>query len=605
MSEQASRHDLVLAKLYETIANNKVAQLNAATLHIPLELYTQFLIDPVMAAKVLLGWDMDEFQKVRLRACWWIPEVIDSSGVSTGKTFGLFLFAILRALLLPNQQVFVYLPTKNSGVATFWPYFKKTMARSPHRWFERQSEWQKGCGRYGEDKEGGWYKWHLLNGSCVTMPPGNFIQDGDTQAGLRANTLVVDEWLRVENMGDAIDAQLIDRVTAPNLNQHHPIWGNHQLFSGHAETPAHKGYARYKSFMDAIRDGSQRHGLISFCFHDISPKWRKILLQEEHVESRRKTLARTAPGRYKRQYLGLWRHDGSTFYPPAVLRQCLARTAPQVRRASPLELFFLGVDIAMAGTSKADFTALTILRSLVVPAAQSTLEYRGTYYHSRYVYSVVLKGRTLQQLSGLVYDLDSRFNFEKIVLDPLGGGFGLHDEFQKERQLINNVETPVVPICIREHPEAMLKRAKVVYFHNRRAGEILDCVNPDFLLNPEGLVDAAHRDWREGWENRHFEWPMPLEDRPSSDTELWLPEQLEVQRYMDHTFSQVERIRVRTHANGTHLQSKRGGYNLFESPTKKDAAYSAMYAHQGFVLWRYQYAMNVDGEPEGNSFYAG
>lgn len=45
-----------------------------------------FFFDPVMAARVLLGVQLDVFQRVRLRFYWFFPECMDSSGVGTGKT---------------------------------------------------------------------------------------------------------------------------------------------------------------------------------------------------------------------------------------------------------------------------------------------------------------------------------------------------------------------------------------------------------------------------------------------------------------------------------------------------------------------------------------
>src|SRR5690348_9302758 len=61
-----------------------------------------FLCDPVLAAKVILGLDLDAFQRCRLRYMWWIPELIDCSGFSSGKTIVDWAYIQLRCILIPE-----------------------------------------------------------------------------------------------------------------------------------------------------------------------------------------------------------------------------------------------------------------------------------------------------------------------------------------------------------------------------------------------------------------------------------------------------------------------------------------------------------------------
>lgn len=60
------------------------------------------IADPVFAVWLLFGVELDVFQAVRLRYMWWVPELIDDSGISTGKTEILWVWAQLRAILLPQ-----------------------------------------------------------------------------------------------------------------------------------------------------------------------------------------------------------------------------------------------------------------------------------------------------------------------------------------------------------------------------------------------------------------------------------------------------------------------------------------------------------------------
>src|SRR5690349_7210037 len=79
------------------------------------QLLVDLLTDPVMAAKVLMGWELDDFQAAALRMDWWYPNTIDSSGVSTGKTLRIFILVCLRCMLIPDHVAAVYFQNFQMG----------------------------------------------------------------------------------------------------------------------------------------------------------------------------------------------------------------------------------------------------------------------------------------------------------------------------------------------------------------------------------------------------------------------------------------------------------------------------------------------------------
>jgi len=91
----------------------------------------QFFFDPVMAAYVLMGAKLDVFQQARLRFYWFCPEVIDSSGVGTGKTEVQFVYLMLRCMLMPGHLAAIYFPNFQTGKDTFWVKFADYEERSP------------------------------------------------------------------------------------------------------------------------------------------------------------------------------------------------------------------------------------------------------------------------------------------------------------------------------------------------------------------------------------------------------------------------------------------------------------------------------------------
>lgn len=99
-----------------------------------LEAYIQ---DPVLAAWAIFGANLDIFQQGRLRTMWFTPEVIDDSGISTGKTEILWIWAQLRCILLPqpapypHRIVGIYYPTLESAKSNFMPKYEKYIETSP------------------------------------------------------------------------------------------------------------------------------------------------------------------------------------------------------------------------------------------------------------------------------------------------------------------------------------------------------------------------------------------------------------------------------------------------------------------------------------------
>lgn len=228
---------------------------------VPQKLLEQLLIDPVMASYVILKMELDTFQAARLRTYWWVPNVQDNSGVSTGKTAVDFAYVCLRAIFcgrLSNHIAAVYFPNFQTMKDEFWPYFDRTIEASDIF----RSLLKIHNGKVGEHKDPGAWWMEFKDGSRIVCPAPGFLNDSMTQASRRFNTLVVDDYLRAMDMGEGIEKQLIDRVTRPCFNQEHPIWSNHTKLLGHAEKPSHRGYVRYKAASFPIRsnaDGSRRY----------------------------------------------------------------------------------------------------------------------------------------------------------------------------------------------------------------------------------------------------------------------------------------------------------------------------------------------------------
>lgn len=555
------------------------------------EILEELLLDPVMAAKVIMGVELDVFQKARLRYLWGVPTVIDSSGVSSGKTIVNFIYLNLRCILLPNHVAAIYFPTQATGIDEFWPYFARFIESAPiyrsmltvHR------------GRVGESKQGGTYVMNFKNHSRLMMPAPNFMQDSKTQASRRFNTLVVDEWLEAETMGDGTSKQLVQRVTRESFNQNHPIWANHIKFFAHAERPEHKGYKnRYVPYREAIRDGSTRHALISFCYKDWSPAFAKRFLVMERVRDDKRTMSRDE---FCRVWLGIWTRDGDSYYPLLVLGKSL-RTAlvPRFGRELDGDVNILGVDVSQSTGAKADWCATYNLRIREVrPEFAHTFEIGMRMFELAFTYGHLFKNVGAPEVAGFIHLLHRVFGFSLIVLDSQGGGLSIYRELKRPEQVIQNVHEKATPLCTPDDAAMSGERQPIVRFFNRaHLGQIYE---PQYLTGSEGLVAAAHRDFRAGWEGMQFHWPQQEHDRTRAEMAAWDATTRQAQKAMDIAFSQLLNIRVLTDKNGNPLTSSKG-FLLFDAKGKKDAAYAAMYAYSGAMLWFKEFVAGGGGDDD-------
>jgi hypothetical protein len=564
-------------------------------------LVEELLIDPVLAAWVIMGAELDIFQQARLRFYWWTPVTVDSSGVSTAKTLEHFIYVNLRCILMYDHVSGSYFPNFQTAKDEFWPYFDRFIETAPLF----RAQFKVDHNKLGEHKYPGAWVMDYKNKSKFIMPAPSFMTDSQTQASRRFNTLVVDDWLRAEDMGEGISKQLVDRVTRACFNKNHPIWCNHQKFLGHAETPSHKGYMRYRGYRRAILDGSQRHSLITFSFRDWTPKFAQKYREDNVIKDAKRTLTAS---QFERQYDGIWSRDGANYYPESVLyRNCRQHVVPCFGRLFDNEINTLGFDVAQSTSIRADWTSAVVHRMveidkdleieierknrtmpekpatgrwLQVPPVTFTLE--GRKFNRSFSFAHRLKNADVNVVAGLIHLLHRVFGFGRIVLDPRGGGLFLYEQLKKAEQIIDGVPTQVVPLCTRFEPIQADKQPIVCFF--QRGGELDEIVTPQFLVAEEGFIEWWHKKFRQSWEAQEHEWPMPIEDRSPREVQQWRREQLWAQRLLDAAAKELSNVRQLVDKDGvTPLTSKRG-FKMFEAKGKKDLAYASLMAFSGGEL---------------------
>lgn len=304
-------------------------------LRIPQDLWEALLCDPVLAAWVFFGVELDAFQAARLRYYWWVQNVIDSSGVSSGKTIVLWLFCQLRAILIADQQLAAYYPVFGNGQREFWQYFRFFMITRPAPIWKSQLgdplKMEAGDEVDGDGTTHGASCWTAFyrNGSQLKLPAPSFMKDAVTQGSLRLNCLLIDEWTHVDASSDGINKQLIDRTTRPCWNQFHPIWGNHIIYSAHAQTRTHPSHARYNSHQRKVNAGDPTFANIAYSYKDYSDRkcWTGKSFKDEYriestIQNKRNTCTASE---WMGQGFGIWTVSGDGWFTEDLIVRAMTR----------------------------------------------------------------------------------------------------------------------------------------------------------------------------------------------------------------------------------------------------------------------------------------
>jgi hypothetical protein len=552
------------------------------------EILVKLLRDPVMAAELLTGLRLDTFQAARLRYLWFVPDKVDESGWSTGKTICEWIYAVLRASLIPDHVVGVYYPVFQTGKDEFWKYFGEC---STPLLFDQYAE-----GKH-DHREAGCWRLDFKNGSKMLLPAPGFMKDAKNQASRRFNTLIIGEYTQSAMDGEGVD-ELLGRNSRQSWNQNHPVWSNHTLLSAHAEPPGHPARKYVKAKKDAIagkytaREACQ-NAVISFCYLDwsnnpIDPEkpdvtYRKRFRDEKAINQSKRSLSRS---QFRCRLLGVSAGDDRGWYPESVCEKLLsAEFLPlQARPPGCQALYVMGGDAAPGQGNKADSCFIEVWRILqVAPSANWTWFDGAKYWRVGPCYAHTFKNVSSRQYAGLIHGLHMRFAFSRVVLDPGGGGAWVYKDLMEREQIIENAKVQVTPLCTRDEPLQADKQPIVIMF--KRGSELDTLWAPHFLRSDEGLIEAAHRAHRESIEAREYAIPQLAQNRARAEMAAMLPGETWAQRCMDTIFQQTIQVTEKVDNEGRPIVSARG-FKMFGSKIKKDGAYARLYAYCGCMLPR-------------------
>ena len=559
---------------------------------IPADLARRFIADPVMAAKVLLGAKLDHFQKARLRMMWFTPVFLDYSGVSSAKSETVFIFVMLRMMLLPNpiemgvgRNVAVYYQKLGTAKTTFIDKLVKYAEIAPEGILLKQLKLQRGKELFRKQDNAYLVEWR--NGGTIHLPAGDFARDSKGEASKRYNDVLCDEAGEMDAMGQGIDKMLLARATLQSFNPNHPVWCNHTHFFGHGESKKHPYYKRFAQIRAKARRGSQKHAVFNANYLDYTGMWKEKYGQQAESQALNMKDGVLSPSEWAWQWIGIFSYESLGWYAQH-LREGIQRldVQPELRRAEDGTMYFLGWDTAGTSKKAGDFSSGVVVsvKAMAGPPGDGVdpvgyMEVNGRWWFFAVVYAVYLFSKNVDQQSGVVHRLHQAFRFTAIAMDSQGGGNFVYKKMRESRQFIDNQWVNLAGgLCLPQEQFEWIMAEPIVNTFDRGDPLFRTMFGEKYLQDQSGPNDFAHRTMRELMGRKSLAWPASKELRQRAVAPVRLsPDQEEVLAMLDKTLLQFGGIGVKVDKEGLPVKSGKGMQQFIESG-KKDGAMATLYA---------------------------
>lgn len=544
--------------------------------------------DPIMALRVLMNAKLDVFQSARFRYWWFSPTVMDHSGVSVGKSELAFYFVFLRLFLLPlawtgkPRIVTLYYPSQGTAEEVFLPKVEEYLSKS--KVFKDQIKFQHGNRFYQTKKnviiiqmrEGGWCE----------LPAGDFMKDSQNQASKRFNDLVTDETAKMDVLGQGVNKELLQRNTRECFNPNHPVHANHTLFLGHAESPEHPYFKRYRGIVRNIsRHASQDHVVITSSYKDFRGEFHRRFGQDPEKKAKQQYLTDLDAAEHAQTWDGLWKAGVKGLYSEILRKLVLSKgLRAHLQRSDSEVIYHLGWDTAGALTERSDWNAGVVVaatRVSVIPDNEpGYMLIDGTIWHVRVVYAVFLHKADVDQKGGLIHRLHQCFGFSGITLDSRGGGGEVYMKLRESRQFINNEWVQTIGLCTPKDAHEWPMAQPIISFYDRGEPLFKPWFGEKFVSDNTGPIDFAHRQMRGIMRKREIAWPVgPGSMDPLESAQVSIEEGI-VLSALERALNQFGNIEIEVDKEGNPKVSEKG-FQKFTHKGKKDGAMATLYAVHG------------------------
>ncbi len=558
-----------------------------------------FLHDPILAAKVLLGIRVPPSQELRILTMWFHHYTQDDSGFSTGKSTTLAIVAALRSMLMEGRIGGMLSGTFRQGQLIFANF---------DRWYS-QSAIFRYCVKHTNGKpriNHGNSAWEIRfkGDSLVRVLPPNFMQDSVRLQSERWHDAYLDEWPSF-NM-DSLTKTIFGRVTAVNLYQECLIRQNHIHLCG---TPGFKHKPAYKQVkrVDAnIARGNKDYARYSCNWRHFprTDEWKGFIDYKIIY-----TMQTSNPeGVVKSEIDGFWQDDAMSYYSIVAIDDARSSMSCCLeKRQSPAEYFFCGFDTARGNARNTGKSKRTGWNTGGDDFSLSVLRGTSPKDPATHVLTERKNNITAGYAAGIIQEMQQQFHFTYIVFDPGGGGLFVRDELRHTECHVRGKLVRVVPIIEFDDITGTLGDTILIPF--RRGAYQLEQMWGK-MQSDSIMLNRAHQNmtnviqnrgiilppqWA-GWDHNGSHWDVDAKRdwlnkaKGLTDLERHMAE-------MDLAICQLAMVDVKRQEGGEPETDSYGMFK-FKSKSKKDSAYGLLYAETAFEIWKHG-AGNGSGKKGG------
>lgn len=559
------------------------------------------LYDPVKAAWIFFGIELDAFQAAALRLQWFSYETEDHSGFGTSKTLRGWILCNLSGVLIPDCVMGVIMQNMQSAKDNFWKYYDSDPRYMTPLFRAQLGKFkiEQGTRDKTASRDPGTWKRFFKSGARLEMPAPDHVRDGEKLGSWEVNRMLIDESNKVRAMGQAVAKQLTGRVRLQPFNRDHPVWQNKIWELGTAETVDRPGYTIYARNQKEIAKGEPTIYTFGFCYKDFST------LKIRHGRNKGRTFRESIPdwktiAKLKRELspedwlgegLGCWSLNVKRWYSDEAIMS--AQAAGRVRKLEPYlsrmldplgekAWYFLGVDPARSKKTANDDGAIYVLRA--TPRADNPGSHEADYYIDP-VYAEKVKNYGGVEWAGLIQGLEQDYGFAMIVIDLGGGGDFIEPELRKTRAKIEGVEMDVTPI-VTPLDSAVDVCKPILHFILRRDPGVAKLWPT--LANARGsdvLKFMANGALRTALEKGFVTMMPPHHERSRDEIETWLPKKVWASVLLSQTTKkQLEAYGVEMKDNGE-WKTTANGVPIFKSKIRDDFHDAKRNAWLAVKLW--------------------
>jgi hypothetical protein len=269
-------------------------------------------------------------------------------------------------------------------------------------------------------------------------------------------------------------------------------------------------------------------------------------------------------------------------------------TAVTGERGGLVRAFFLGGDCAPAESHRSDDGSLVVGMAWPRDPAMTweNLSDNEADWWFAYVWARTLTSverASARQWAALIHQLHQAFGFEKIVLDPGGGGIFVQRELKSAKQFINGVEREVTPIVDQVNGPREVTRGYFILHMYKRGDPGIELLWPK-LADDALLNDASYSEMKQAVDTTGVLFPPLLAELKLEQPDLlrsWSPDRLKALEALNKMVDQFKGLLV-TKVDGPEgpvfAFTKRGA-RTFEATGKKDLLSGGMYSYLGFRMW--------------------